>query len=107
MASNENQSIDLSQMHENAAQAAALLRVMSNPNRLMILCLLLDKELSVGELQEAMPLSQSALSQHLAALRAANLVQARSQAQSKFYRLQGDEASAVIGLLHTLYCAQD
>ena len=101
------QALDLSKMHDNAGRAASLLRVMSNPNRLMILCLLLDKECSVSELQAAMPLSQSALSQHLAALRAANLVETRSKAQSKFYRLHGDEASAVIALLHSLYCAED
>ncbi len=107
MAEEIEQALDLSAMEGNARAAAGLLKAMANENRLMILCSLVDKELSVGELQAMLPLSQSALSQHLAALRVAGLVEARREAQNKFYRLRGKEAMAVLGLLHDLYCATE
>ena len=91
-------------MAGHADQAAKLLKAMANTNRLMILCALHDNELSVGELNEKIPLSQSALSQHLAALRTANLVATRKEAQTVYYRIQGNEASQVIGVLQKLYC---
>lgn len=99
--------LDMSSMQSSAKAAAGLLKAMANESRLMILCSLVGKELSVGELQQLVPLSQSALSQHLAALRSANLVRARREAQSKYYQLQGEEAMAVLGLLHELYCSTD
>ncbi len=91
-------------MQENARRASALLKAMSNEHRLMILCQLLHGERSVGELERLIGLSQSALSQHLARLRRDDLVRTRRQAQTIFYSLHGDEASAVISTLYGLYC---
>lgn len=88
----------------NAAAAAALLKVMSNPNRLMILCALEDSELAVHELNQKVPLSQSALSQHLAALREADLVSTRREAQTIYYLIKGNAARRVIALLRELFC---
>ncbi len=95
---------DFQSMKKHAADAAALLKSMSNVNRLMILCSLVDTELSVSDLNELLPLSQSALSQHLAMLREAELVQTRKQAQSVYYSLLGDEATQVIRVLKSIYC---
>jgi DNA-binding transcriptional ArsR family regulator len=81
--------------------------MLSNPKRLMILCQLLDGEKSVMSLVEAIGISQSALSQHLAKLRAAGLVATRRDAQTIFYRSAGREAVAVLELLNSLYCAAD
>ena len=91
-------------MQEHAADAAQLLKKMANENRLLILCTLIDGEISVGQLNELMPLSQSALSQHLAALRDAQLVKTRRESQTIFYQLSGDKAIQVIEVLQSIYC---
>ncbi|MBT6105668.1 metalloregulator ArsR/SmtB family transcription factor [bacterium] len=102
--SNLMTSNDLEQLAEHAQEAAALLKQLSNQHRLMILCSLIDSELSVTELNSRTNLSQSALSQHLASLRNAGLVQTRREAQTIFYQLQGNEAIQVIRVLKSIYC---
>lgn len=97
----------LDDMQQHAQNAAALLKALANENRLMILCTLMGGEMSVGELNEQVPLSQSALSQHLASLREAGLVSTRKEAQTVYYRLQGDEATKVIAVLQSIYCPVD
>jgi len=92
------------EMQINASQAANLLKVLANKNRLMIVCTLLEGELSVGELNAKVPLSQSALSQHLANLREAGLVSTRKEAQTVYYQVYGDAARQVIEVLQTIYC---
>lgn len=99
-----NQSEDYSALAEHAGSAAALMKQLANQHRLMLLCTLIDGELSVGELNEKVPLSQSALSQHLAGLREANLVSTRKEKQQVFYRLEGVEATRIIHVLKQLYC---
>ncbi len=99
--------IDLQRLEENARRASTLLKAMSNQHRLMILCQISDQEKSVGELEEIIGLSQSALSQHLARLRRDNLVQTRRDAQTIYYSLKGEEASTVIETLYNLYCSVD
>ncbi|GAA0780819.1 MULTISPECIES: ArsR/SmtB family transcription factor [Pseudomonadati] len=99
------QEIDVTTMLDNAETAAKWLKAIANPYRLMILCLLLDKELSVTELNETVPLSQSALSQHLAVLRAEDLVNTRKSSQVVFYTLKNEQVTEVISILHRRYCA--
>jgi len=84
--------------------AANLLKGMANSHRLMILCSLLDGELSVTELNARVELSQSALSQHLSVLRAKNLVDTRRQAQTIYYSLADSMALPIIELLHQGIC---
>lgn len=91
-------------MRPHARNAAALLRALANEQRLMILCNLADGELSVGELNERLPLSQSALSQHLAVLREEDVVTTRREAQAIYYALKPGAAAKVVGLLHDIYC---
>ena len=95
---------DLEQLAEHAQEASALLKQLSNQHRLIILYSLVDGELSVTELNSRTNLSQSALSQHLASLRSAKLVQTRREAQTIFYQLQGSEAIQVIKVLKSIYC---
>ncbi len=95
----------LKAIQDNALRASTLLKAMSNQHRLMILCQLVPGEKCVGDLEEIIGLSQSALSQHLARLRRDNLVATRREAQTIYYSLSGDEASAVIETLYSLYCA--
>ena len=90
-------------IESNARRATTLLKAMSNKHRLMVLCELLGGEKRVGQLEEIIGLSQSALSQHLARLRRDDLVTTRRAAQTIFYSLAGDEAGAVIRVLQELY----
>ena len=85
------------------ASASRLLRSMSNDRRLSILLLLRSKEMPVGEIAETIKLSQSALSQHLAILRADGLVKTRRQAQTIFYSLKSEAATAVLENLEVLF----
>ena len=77
---------------------------MANPKRLLILCHLVDDELSVGELSERVDLAQSPLSQHLAKLRALKLVVARRDGQLVRYRLASKDVTKVLRTLHGIYC---
>ena len=105
MSNNESaRSEGIELLKENADQAAALLKAMSNENRLIILCSLFDKEMSVSEMNAVIPLSQSALSQHLASLRKANLVTTRRDSQTIYYRINGDASTRVITVLKDVYC---
>ncbi|WP_439133458.1 metalloregulator ArsR/SmtB family transcription factor [Pseudomaricurvus sp.] len=99
--------MDLSRLQVHAGEAASLLQQLANPNRLMIVCTLIDGEMSVGELNERIALSQSALSQHLANLRKANLVATRREGQTIFYRIHGDRAVRVVALLKELFCPDE
>ncbi len=90
----------------HADAAAGLLKCLANPNRLMILCALAEGELSVGVLNERIPLSQSALSQHLAVLRAEGVVRTRREAQTIHYSVEPGPALEVIRVLHRHFCTR-
>lgn len=90
---------------EQAQAATGLLKVMANEYRLLLLCHLAESgELSVGQLQDRVDLSQSALSQHLAKLREEGLVATRKEAQTVFYRVCDPKAEQLLALLHDLFC---
>lgn len=97
----------LEKLQENAGNAADLLKSMSNESRLMILCTLLNKEMSVGDLNQVIPLSQSALSQHLASLRKSGLVASRKEAQTVFYSIASESPEKVISVLKSIYCPDE
>lgn len=99
-----NASSTAARLRPHARSAASLLKALANEQRLMILCNLTEGELSVGELNDRLPLSQSALSQHLAVLREEGIVATRREAQVIRYSLQPGAAAQVVGLLHDLYC---
>ena len=96
---------ELVQAH--AADAAHLLKALANEQRLHILCHLLDGPLSVGELNQRLDLSQSALSQHLALLREMGLVDTRREAQTIHYSLPDGPVIRVMALLQDIYCPRD
>ena len=91
-------------MRPYAAKAAALLKAIANDQRLMILCNLVEGPLSVGELNNRVSLSQSALSQHLGVLREARIVSTARSSQSIIYSLPPGIATQIIGLLHDEFC---
>jgi DNA-binding transcriptional ArsR family regulator len=87
------------------AEATAVLRLLSHPERLKILCHLgVEGELCVGAILERIPLSGSALSQHLAKLRKEGLVGTRKDRQTVFYRVAREDVMEILGTLHGLYC---
>jgi DNA-binding transcriptional ArsR family regulator len=94
-------------MRAHAAEAAQLLKALGNEQRLHILCNLLDGPLSVGELNQRLDLSQSALSQHLALLRDLGMVETRRAAQTIIYSLPDGPVVRVMALLQDLYCPRD
>lgn len=94
--------IDL--MQTNAAEAAALLKLLAHPSRLLVLCALVTREHTAGELERLTGLGQSAISQHLARLREAGIVHTRREAQRIHYSLGNPEVHAVLRTLHDLYC---
>ena len=96
--------MDFDAMQRNAADAVNLLKGLANESRLMIMCVLSEGEISVGQLNQRIHLSQSALSQHLAVLREQGLVQTRRESQTIYYRLADSAAMNVIELLHEVYC---
>jgi DNA-binding transcriptional ArsR family regulator len=87
-----------------ARQASELMKALSHEARLLILCLLVDREKSVSEIEEFMDMPQAAVSQHLARLRLDGLVDARRDGRNIYYSLASEEVKAVIGTLHRLYC---
>jgi len=88
-----------------AQQAAALLKAIANENRLLILCHLVESgELPVGELVERVGLGQSAISQHLAKLRAEGHVSFRKEAQTVFYRVADPRTEKLLHVLHDIFC---
>ncbi len=96
----------LDMMRENASHATQMLKALANENRLLILCYLDGKELSVSELNQHLDLSQSALSQHLAVLRRDELVKTRRESQTIYYSLAGNAASQIIATLHQVFCPE-
>jgi DNA-binding transcriptional ArsR family regulator len=99
--------LDPSQMQAHLAEAAQLLKALGNEQRLHILCNLLEGPLSVGELNQRLELSQSALSQHLALLRESGMVDTRREAQTIYYSLPDGPVIRVMALLQDVYCAAD
>jgi ArsR family transcriptional regulator len=98
------QPLDLDAMQANAQEAATLLRALSHETRLMVMCQLGSGEMSVGEINAAVGLSQSALSQHLAKLRAEGFVTTRREGQTIFYRIADPRVSRLITALHDIFC---
>ena len=97
--------IGIADLERKASEAAGLLKLLANENRLLILCRLAVKgEMSVGDLAESLKLSQSALSQHLAKMREEELLITRREAQTVFYRIADPNAARLLALLKNIYC---
>lgn len=93
------------ELEKVAGEVSEVLAAMANPNRLMILCHVGEAEITVGELAARLGMSQTALSQQLARLRALRLVATRRDAQQIHYRLASPEVKRLLGALYDIYCA--
>jgi ArsR family transcriptional regulator len=97
---------DLAAFEANATLVAGILRALANERRLMLLCKLVEwGEASVGALAEAVGLSQSATSQHLAKMREEGIVAFRRDGQTLWYRIAERRTELLLGYLHKLYCS--
>jgi ArsR family transcriptional regulator, virulence genes transcriptional regulator len=94
-------------MGKVAGEASELLLAMANPNRLMILCHLLEGESTVTALAERVSMNQTAVSQQLAKLRALKLVATRRSAQQIFYSLASEHVERILETLYGIYCEPD
>lgn len=97
--------IDIQRLRESAAQAEQLLKVLANPDRLMLLCQLSHGERNVGELEALLGIRQPTLSQQLGVLRREGLVETRRDGKQIHYRICSPQALAVIDTLYQLFCA--
>ena len=91
-------------MRETAPKVSALMKVLANENRLMILCQLVTDERYVGELADLLEMRQAALSQQLALLRKDGLVKTRREAQTIYYSLARDDLAQLLGFLYQTFC---
>lgn len=94
-------------LQERADYVAGRLALVANAKRLLILCELVKGERSVGSLQSAVGLSQSALSQHLAKLREAGMVATRRESQTIHYRISDPDLEILMAALYDAFCKDD
>lgn len=99
--------MNIEDIERNVSPAVRLLKALSSERRLMIMCALYKGEKSVGELEQVVGLSQSALSQHLARLRRDGLVDTRREAQTIYYSMNDHATKAILHTLHSLYCPEE
>lgn len=96
---------NIKKMQQAAEQACILMKTLSHPDRLMVLCQLKEGEKSVGEIAKMVGIAQSPLSQHLSKMRLQGIVKNRRSAQSIFYSLANEEVERIIDLLYSMYCS--
>jgi DNA-binding transcriptional ArsR family regulator len=97
--------VGMAALERRAGEAAELLKLLANEHRLLILCRLVAAgEMSVGKLVDAVGLSQSALSQHLAKMREEGLLGTRREAQTIYYHIADENAGRVLSLLKGMFC---
>lgn len=105
---NRTSSLDTATMERKAAEVADLLGALGNERRLLILCKLVERrEASVSMLADAVGLSQSALSQHLAKLRDEGIVTFRRESQTLWYRIADERIEKLFETLYALFCQPD
>lgn len=99
--------MDLSILHDNASRATSLLKSLANEDRLLLLCQLVDGEKSVSELERLTGIRQPTLSQQLGVLRNEAVVNTRREGKWIYYSVASQEAMAILGTLHSLFCGDD
>lgn len=92
-------------MTDAAGEASELLKALSHPSRLITLCLLAERERSVGELAALLGARDSTISQHLALLRRDGLVRSRRDGQTIWYAIASEPAQRVLETLASIFCA--
>jgi DNA-binding transcriptional ArsR family regulator len=101
----DTSTLDLDKMKASAGNACRLMKVLSNPDRLLLLCQLSQGEKRVGELEEILGIVQPTLSQQLTVLRDEELVSTRREGKNIYYQLASPQALAVMNILYAQFCA--
>lgn len=99
--------LEVADLEARAAEAEAFLRSLASRHRLTILCHLVDGEMSVGELNDRLGLTQSNLSRHLAMLREEGLVATRREGTTIHYRIASPHVRTMLTALHRMFCSKD
>nr|WP_113865153.1 sulfite-sensing transcriptional repressor BigR [Brenneria salicis]NMN91108.1 ArsR family transcriptional regulator [Brenneria salicis ATCC 15712 = DSM 30166]RBP66608.1 ArsR family transcriptional regulator [Brenneria salicis ATCC 15712 = DSM 30166]RLM32068.1 transcriptional regulator [Brenneria salicis ATCC 15712 = DSM 30166] len=102
-----NTKLSPAEMSLRAGEVSSLLKTLSHPARLMIVCTLVDGEYSVGELEEKIDVHQPHLSQHMTVLRGSGIVETRREGKQIFYRLTEKKAAKLVGALYHIFCMED
>lgn len=95
---------NIEQMQAAAAKASSLLKALSHPDRLILLCQLSQGEYCVSELEEMLGIHQPSLSQQLGVLRQESLVETRRDGKQMYYRIASDDALAILQVLYSRFC---
>ena len=101
------QNMTLEQTKEKCETVAAILKTLANPQRLMILCNLVEGEKSVGELQKICGISQSVISQHLARMRLQGFLASKKEQNFVFYRICDERILKVMENLYDIFCSEE
>ena len=104
---NPEVSIDVARLRLGAKSAVGMLKLLSNEDRLLLLCQLSQGECCVSELEEALGIRQPTLSQQLAVLRNENVVATRRDGKNIFYRISQPDVLHMLETLYSLYCKED
>ncbi|MDB4224673.1 metalloregulator ArsR/SmtB family transcription factor [Granulosicoccus sp.] len=99
--------MNINNLEDKAEQVSELLKLLSAPNRLMILCHLIDAEQNVGELCDLVGMKPPAMSQQLSRLRREGLIEARREGQSIFYSIADKKVKKLMSFLYVTYCKND
>ena len=99
--------IDPERLRGAAEQAVGALKVLANPERLLLLCQLSQGEFSVGELEERLGIHQPTLSQQLGVLRNQGVVATRRDGKSIFYSVSDPALLEILAVLYRLYCPKE
>lgn len=100
----ETLSFEMAEMKAKVGDASAFLKTLSNPDRLLIACALVDGERSVRALEDTLGIRQPGLSQQIAGLRDAGLISGRKEGKQVFYRLADPRVQTFITTMHQLFC---
>lgn len=100
----DKQAMDMQAMRAAAGRACAMLKVLGNPDRLLLLCQLTQGEFCVSELETRLGIQQPTLSQQLGVLREEGLVSTRREGKQIYYKIESTEATDIMQTLYQLYC---
>jgi DNA-binding transcriptional ArsR family regulator len=103
----DTSTLDLEKMKASAGNACRLMKVLSNPDRLMLLCQLSQGEKRVGELEDILGIVQPTLSQQLTVLREEELVATRRDGKNIYYQISSPQAMAVMSVMYQQFCTPE
>jgi DNA-binding transcriptional ArsR family regulator len=103
----DTSTLDLEKMKASAGNACRLMKVLSNPDRLMLLCQLSQGEKRVGELEDILGIVQPTLSQQLTVLREEELVATRRDGKNIYYQISSPQAMAVMAVMYQQFCTPE